>query len=235
MSQSTILRILTMFTEVIPSAPNTITTREIEQNLLERGMEISQGQLSRDLANYADIFSVQECGYSEGGKTWQRFGRGNAAVKMSEAEMMYLTIVKEQLDYLPELNTAFVTQKMTDLAKQRKVLQQVCPAHTFFRWEEHYHIIRKHEKLGYIKQPVLKALMKCLNEKAVFKCMSQDEDGLDFLDTIWIKEEHNELFVVGMSQLHGGTNHVYQLSRIMSAECVHQCEAYDLFMPNSRF
>lgn len=235
MSQSTIFRILTTFTEVIPSAPNVITTKEIEQNLLNRGMDISQGQLSRDLANYADLFSVQECGYTEGGKTWQRFGRGNTALKMAEAEMMYLTMVQEQLEYLPELNVPFITQKLAHLARQRQWMQQSTPQHTFFKWEEYYHVIRKHEKRGKIGKPVLKALMKCLNERAVFKCVSQDTpNDIDFLDTVWIKEEHDELYVVGMSQLNGGTNYKYQLTQIAAAECVDQCEAYDLFMPRAR-
>lgn len=229
MSNSTVLRILTTFTEVIPAAPNAINTRDIERNLELRGMGTSQSQLSRDLANYAETFGVQECGYGAGGKMWQRISR-NGQTKMPEAEIMLLTMLQDQLDYLPSFSKSELMSKLGRMQKQKDILQSTVPNHPLFKWEHNFKLLKRYEKSGYLSKSVAKALAQCLNDNGVLKCVSEKTpDELDFLDTVTISEVEDLLYVSGISRLHGETNYQYLAKEIMSAECIAQCEAYDLF------
>lgn len=221
MSKSTIARILITFAEIIPCAPNWITTSGILKELTIRGMKSSQSQLSRDLISYAPQFNVVECGIFDGNKCWQRLDRSINNSKMADAEIMALNLLKEQLDLLPDFVKPYINQKLERMQTQREILRRNVPHHAMFKWEANLFLIRKHEHLGAINKNTLTSLFRCINKNAVLKILSRESPNqYDFLDALTVFEKNGDIYVTGISHLHCNSNYDYRVMDIINAECI---------------
>lgn len=199
MSSSTILRILTTFIEIIPVYPNFISTTQIAKQLAERGMYISQSQLSRDLKKYAALFNVYESKESnDGNKCWQRYSKTTSTPIISESDIAILNMVKDNLDNFPAFTQESLNQRLADLSKKQAAMRKVHPNHRIFQWQKNRDLITKYERQNILDNDLLKALMHSINQQATFTYTNDESASKVYtIEVLSLSEENNQLVING--------------------------------------
>ncbi len=225
----TIHRLLVTFVDIIYSSDKEWTEDEILQKLRAENHMISQSTLNRDLNRYHGFFNVERLDKHNSNNqkpVYKRTQRKFTESVMPKAEIQLLTAIAQLKDQLDDLLTPeareYLEQQMAKMNKQRVHLLRNVPQHALFDWENNLSLILKYEKEGVIQRDILKALSKSLNNNMQLEIVSNELNGVlaDSFTPIRLYEQDGDLYMTGMSELNGGTNFSYCLSKLSSALCV---------------
>lgn len=228
----TIQRIIVTFVDIIYSSNRKWTEGEILQRLHGKGYYISQSTLNRDLNRYHEFFNVERLDKCSEHHTpvYQRSNRTVTEAVMSEAEIELLTmlsLLKEQFWHLLSAEAqALLDEKLAKIPLQRVRLFKNVREHKFLKLEDNLRLILKYEAAGSIQDDYLKALSIGLSNSKPLEIYSSvlPADTFDIFTPTHVYEQDGDLWVTGMSELQGGTNEIYCVSKFTSVRCADSIE-----------
>ncbi|MCC5453139.1 hypothetical protein LMJ53_15570 [Rheinheimera sp. UJ51] len=221
-----IKRVVHIFQDIILPRSTPISTKQIHDHLISEGYNISRCQLNRILNSYSNDFGVDRVDDKDefGSIYWLA---KKSSSRMSEVEAMLYIAVTEHIGLetlissLPKDTQEFLMQQLERTSTRVKTLKNV-PHHRVHNFQKNTQLFCAYENKCRFEPGVLNSFRAALNNSLELKITSSElpPQTQDLFTPISLFEKEGNLYVTGLSELNGGTNANYSLSKITTANCI---------------